>query len=621
MDNQALSSGISSLSIVSHSIEDEKIQVLRIPHNFGSDNEDQPESDENPDQANSNGESAIRTSWQIGEEIPEENEEEYNESNDLSDTVSVFTLYLSQEETLAGSTEANVHSKNNTENPAKIAYSGRKRFRFTRIKSRTGRSQSAPPRPLTMLEEFKESLEFSYLESIALIIKLLPHRTGGKFDFESYNGHYLCSKMFSNLEKLSSLLNIKPTNRNYRKQFSQPYKVLFPKLDDYSYLIEILDSAQGKLPYILVNGEKYIFSTNALLYGEQLFNSFMKLKNYIRDVYEKCTRRNFDLKEIFSIIIGLQMEISDFDRKWAKFERIYILELMIIENDAKRLAVKAIKIEKKMKAYEVSEKLKGNLIIRSDYYNLLRKKFIEVCGKINSVANFVGKGRDDLNSEIIIEAEDILRKISDYRSCAVRKLAGKIKATFETMRDIFRKYSENMDGLDPELCNNKDLVDGLVEFEKAWERGKNYFLDPTVRKMLLDFSQLIECLCEKHKEVKEKFESMDADIFLIVPSLAILRSLDDSSKTMYNLYYPEIQSNPKDAEQFAQLKHLYEKMKKTEGEYFTYNKLEEAILEQGSTINEEINKIEHEIKRLAILLQRNKPSDWNLLMETAMGIL
>ena len=90
---------------------------------------------------------------------------------------------------------------------------------------------------------------------------------------------------------------------------------------------------------------------------------------------------------------------------------------------------------------------------------------------------------------------------------------------------------------------------------------------------------------------------------------------------MYNLFYPDIQSNQKDAEQFAQLKRLYEKMKKTEGEYFTYNKLEEAILEQGSTINEEINKIEHEIKRLAILLQRNKPSDWNLLMETAMGIL
>ena len=45
------------------------------------------------------------------------------------------------------------------------------------------------------------------------------------------------------------------------------------------------------------------------------------------------------------------------------------------------------------------------------------------------------------------------------------------------------------------------------------------------------------------------------------------------------------------------------------------------ILERDITKNEEIKKLVHEIKRSAILLQRSKPSDWNLLMETAMGIV
>jgi len=45
------------------------------------------------------------------------------------------------------------------------------------------------------------------------------------------------------------------------------------------------------------------------------------------------------------------------------------------------------------------------------------------------------------------------------------------------LRGLFRKYHENIEGVDPQLKNNADLVTALVEFEQSWEKGKTYFVD------------------------------------------------------------------------------------------------------------------------------------------------
>ena len=129
---------------------------------------------------------------------------------------------------------------------------------------------------------------------------------------------------------------------------------------------------------------------------------------------------------------------------------------MLIEKDARRFILEAIKYDKEIRTIEAHEKLKGEIIIKNYEYNVLRKKFAEVCGKINSVANTQGKGRDDLNIDILVTAEDIYRKISDYKSRAVRKLSYEIKQSFQNLRCLFRKYSENLEAVDPQLKNNPD---------------------------------------------------------------------------------------------------------------------------------------------------------------------
>lgn len=46
--------------------------------------------------------------------------------------------------------------------------------------------------------------------------------------------------------------------------------------------------------------------------------------------------------------------------------------------------------------------------------------------------------------------------------------------------------------VDPQLRHNSDLVDALVEYEKSWERGANYFLDIEKKRYLLHFSGALE---------------------------------------------------------------------------------------------------------------------------------
>jgi len=44
----------------------------------------------------------------------------------------------------------------------------------------------------------------------------------------------------------------------------------------------------------------------------------------------------------------------------------------------------------------------------------------------------------------------------------VRLLADKIRENFKKFRELFRKYEKNIEMVDPQLKNNKDLVEILT---------------------------------------------------------------------------------------------------------------------------------------------------------------
>jgi hypothetical protein len=67
-----------------------------------------------------------------------------------------------------------------------------------------------------------------------------------------------------------------------------------------------------------------------------------------------------DVKEIFAqvesetpdLVALLQDSFVSFDSAYSQFEQFYIFELMVIERDARRFIIDAIKVEKEMQNIE-----------------------------------------------------------------------------------------------------------------------------------------------------------------------------------------------------------------------------------------------------------------------------
>ena len=176
-------------------------------------------------------------------------------------------------------------------------------------------------------------------------------------------------------------------------------------------MTEILDSAQEGFPYLWVNGEKYVFSQEVLDAGKKLFQEFRLIQGIIRNIYERIIEdtSNVTIQEVMD---DMSKHLEEFDQTWVGYEQIYVLELMLIEADARRFITEAIETEKDLALIEQKEKSRGRIVVDTAEYSQKRSKLIQSLGKINSVANPEGMGRDDLGNEILLAAEGIYRRIS-----------------------------------------------------------------------------------------------------------------------------------------------------------------------------------------------------------------
>ena len=143
---------------------------------------------------------------------------------------------------------------------------------------------------------------------------------------------------------------------------------------------------------------------------------------------------------VVDVLEDMGKNLQEFDHTWVAYEQIYVLELMLIEADARRFITEAIENEKELSLIEQREKSRGRIVVDTQEYIQKRSKLIQILGKINSVANPEGMGRDDLSNDILAAAEGIFRRVSPNQSKAVRVLAEKIKKTFVDFRNLLKKY-------------------------------------------------------------------------------------------------------------------------------------------------------------------------------------
>lgn len=298
---------------------------------------------------------------------------------------------------------------------------------------------------------------------------------------------------------------------------------------------------------------------------------------------------------------------------------------MLIEADARRFISDAIESERELHSLEIREKARGRILLDFDEYHKQRDKLAKQISQLNAVANAEGKGREDLSIDILLAAEGIIRRVSPDQSKAVRNLAEQIRNSFMSLRTLLRKYEQNIEIVDPQLKNNPELVEALVNYENFWEKGKTYFLNGKTCSQLIHFSQIIEATSEKYKEFQEQIEYRDADIFITIPCLLILKSLENNDKDICKTFLPSLGDlTHKFGQMYKDVKDIYTEGCRINNYYVYYNDLEKMVLNipgpgKKSAEGLEFEGLIHNIKQLSIELQRSNPSDWNRLLDVLLG--
>ena len=224
--------------------------------------------------------------------------------------------------------------------------------------------------------------------------------------------------------------------------------------------------------------------------------------------------------------------LAVFDKSYSDFEQFYIYELMVIERDARRFVSEAICVEQQMQLMEAKLVQRGENVYENEAYNELRSEFIGLLAQINAVTNVNGKGRDDLTDiQILRAAENIGKELKPGQAKAIQVLADKIRQSLRCFRVLLRRYSENLDAVDPQLRNNKELLELVEIYENSWALGKEQLLDEQLKQQLISFCLQIEQVCSRNETFREQVESFEADIFLSIPSLVVLWSVNQSERT------------------------------------------------------------------------------------------
>lgn len=99
---------------------------------------------------------------------------------------------------------------------------------------------------------------------------------------------------------------------------------------------------------------------------------------------------------------------------------------------------------------------------------------------------------------------------------------------------------------------------------------------------------MIEATADKHKEFAAQLEERDAEIFLNIPALLILKSLENEDKDICRIFYPEMfEANSAKNNLVIGLKKVYANLRRRLGRYELYNLMEKCLIEVKLTSQEQ----------------------------------
>ena len=82
----------------------------------------------------------------------------------------------------------------------------------------------------------------------------------------------------------------------------------------------------------------------------------------IRGLYERIIEDTVNITIVY-VMEEMAKHLEEFDVTWVSYEQIYVLELMLIEADARLFITEAIETDKELTSIEVREKARGRIQI------------------------------------------------------------------------------------------------------------------------------------------------------------------------------------------------------------------------------------------------------------------
>ena len=99
------------------------------------------------------------------------------------------------------------------------------------------------------------------------------------------------------------------------------------------------------------------------------------IQNVIRAIYERIIEDNNNIT-IQYVNEEMAKYLEQFDQTWIGYEQIYVLELMLIEADARLLITEAIEVDKEIMQVEQREKARGRIVVDTAEFTERRSKLV-----------------------------------------------------------------------------------------------------------------------------------------------------------------------------------------------------------------------------------------------------
>uniref|UniRef100_A0A7S3CU83 Uncharacterized protein n=1 Tax=Strombidium rassoulzadegani TaxID=1082188 RepID=A0A7S3CU83_9SPIT len=182
------------------------------------------------------------------------------------------------------------------------------------------------------------------------------------------------------------------------------------------------------------------------------------------------------------------------------------------------------------------------------------------------------------------------------------------------------------------MANNKELVEMVELYESSWTLGRDQLLDQGHRLQIVEFCFNLESLCEKYPLFKEQVECSEAEIFLSIPSLIVLKSIQNDELSLSHLQLSKRFAQPKNGQgcpiDFEMLQSDYDSI--NEDQETVGSQLEEFIIrddlkvieqqyEKNNQTCKQILSLGQKVKQAGMELSRQNAQEFNSFITAALG--